>query len=512
MSSQNLKAAAVFSNHMVLQRDKSICIWGTYKSEPTNNVITIELASNKTKATIHEETWSAELPPMQAGGPYIMTITDGIETITYTDIMIGEVWLAGGQSNMELKLQDSKNGKEVVSSVDPALSSKIRFYNVPQQSYFSKDFYAVEEATSWELCTPETCGTWSAVAYYFEKNLATTLDVTVGIIGCNWGGTSASVWTSKEYLEKDEDSRTYLDEYEKEYSQFNSYEEYCSAVDEYDAWYAIWQKKVEELYTADPDILWSKVQEIAGMNRWPGPIGPKAFFRPGGLYETMLSRVSPYTLRGFIYYQGEQDDCKPTIYGKMLRLLISQWRNDWKDDTLPFLLVQLPMFINQEEEDKKNWPQIREHQMITHQIIKNTGIAVIPDLGEYNNIHPLEKEEVGRRLALQAFYHVYGMEVPAYGPIYKNRIIRENSIELHFEHANDGFLVKGDSIIGFEIAGANKEYVSATATIEGNRIFVSSDEVTEPRYVRYNWTNYGPVTLYGKNGIPMSTFRTDRDA
>lgn len=506
MCKDKLQAAAIFTDHMVLQRDKNIRIWGTGAEL---DIVTLVFNHMERKTTIKDGSWQLELPPMPAGGPYSMEIFTANDRITFTDIMIGEVWLAGGQSNMELKLVDSKNGKDVVANVDPSLSSKIRFYNVPQLSYFNDEYEQKEREAHWELCTPKTCGSWSAVAYYFEKNLATTLDITIGVIGCNWGGTSASVWTSKEYLEKDVDSKTYLTEYEDAYNQFSDYNEYCKAVDEYDAWYEVWQKKVDELYAQDPDILWSKVQELAGMNRWPGPIGPKAFFRPAGLYETMLSRVSPYTLRGFIYYQGEQDDCKPTIYGKMLRLLIKQWRADWNDPQLPFLFVQLPMFINREEEDKKNWPIIREQQMLTHQTIKNTGIAVILDLGEYNNIHPLEKEEVGRRLALQAFYHVYHLEVSAYGPIYKDRIIMDNAIALLFDYANEGFDVKGDSIVGFEIAGENGIYVPAVATIEGNRIIVSADTIESPRYVRYNWVNYGPVTVYGKNGIPLSSFRTD---
>ncbi|WP_167957593.1 sialate O-acetylesterase [Anaerosporobacter faecicola] len=507
--SQSLKTAAVFRDHMVLQRDKNLLIWGTGKE---GDVVTVTLQEHSASQIIKNGTWSLELPPMPAGGPYTMKITTKEESLSYSDIMLGEVWLAGGQSNMELQLINSKNGKDVVANVDPALSSKIRFYNVPQQSYFSEDFVTTEENACWELCTPETCGNWSAVAYYFEKNIATTLDVTVGIIGCNWGGTSASAWTSRTFLEKDVDTKTYLDDYEEAYHKYEDYNAYCKAVDEYDAWYAVWQKKIDELYAADPNISWNKAQEIAGQNRWPGPIGPKSFYRPSGLYETMLSRVCPYTLRGFLYYQGEEDDKKATIYGKLLQTLIKQWRHDWNDDRLPFLLVQLPMFINCDDVDQKNWPIIRENQMLTHQTMKNTGIAVILDLGEFNNIHPLEKEEVGRRLALQAFYHVYGLEVSAYGPIYKSRILHEDSIELLFDHATEGFTVKGDSIEGFEIAGEDKQYVKGTASIIGSRIFVSASKVKSPRYIRYNWTNYGPVTLYGKNNIPVAGFRTDYEA
>ena len=244
-----------------------------------------------------------------------------------------------------------------------------------------------------------------------------------------------------------------------------SFEEYIEELNEYNSWYEVWQKKVEQLYAENPQILWSKVLEIAGECRWPEPLGPKSPFRASGLYETMLQRVTPYTLRGFIYYQGESDDHKPKIYGKLLTKLIEQWRNDWEDDELPFILVQLPMFIGREDIDRKNWPIIREEQMRVHKTIKNTGIAVILDCGEFDNIHPLDKETVGHRLALQAFNHVYGKEVEAYGPIYKELRYLEHGIELVFDHAEGGIQVKGDSAEGFEIAGEDKEFFRADIEI-----------------------------------------------
>lgn len=190
-------------------------------------------------------------------------------------------------------------------------------------------------------------------------------------------------------------------------------------------------------------MLWSEVLKVAGECLWPEPLGPKSPFRAGGLQETMLKRINPYTLRGFIYYQGESDDHKPKIYAKLLTKLIDQWRCDWEDDELPFIFVQLPMFIGKEDKDQKNWLIIREEQMKVHKTIKNTGLAVILDCGEFDNIHPLDKETVGFRLAMQALYHVYGKILKAYGPIYKEFKYIDHGIELTFENSEDGIVVKG---------------------------------------------------------------------
>jgi sialate O-acetylesterase len=499
-----LKVASIFSNNMVLQREKNINIWG--EACDTNRV-TVTLNNNSVSTNVINGKWMAVLPSMTAGGPYTIKISDGKSLISFNNVMIGEVWLAGGQSNMELELQNSKDGKKVVENIN---NNRIRFYYTPKLSYIDEEFYEKEANNEWKECSPETAGNWSAVAYYYADKLAKELNVTVGIIGCNWGGTSASAWISKENLALDKDTNTYIEEYDKA-NEGRSFEEYLELLKEYNIWYEEWQKRVSKCYEEKPDILWSQVLDIAGECRWPEPLGPKSPFRAGGLYETMIKRIMPYTLRGFIYYQGESDDHKPKIYGKLLIKLIEQWRSDWGDEELPFIFVQLPMFIGREGEDTKNWPIIREQQMYVHKTIKNTGIAVIPDCGEFDNIHPLDKEIVGFRLALQALYHVYNKNIRAYGPMYKSISYVENGIELSFENAEDGLVLKGEKAEGFEIAGEDKNYIQANVEVCGNKVFVSSEKVSEPKYVRYAWTNYGPVTIFNKIGLPLGTFRTEKD-
>lgn len=500
MKVDKLRVAAVFSDNMVLQRDKNISIWGTGCNGDT---VTVTMNGCAVNARVRDDKWMAILPSMKAGGPYVLKVTDGKTFIQFKNVMLGEVWLAGGQSNMELELQNSKDGKNIVKNIK---NSNVRFYNTLRLSYIDEEFLEKEANNSWQECTPETAGTWSAVGYYYAKKLAEELNVTVGIIGCNFGGTSASNWISKEALKEDKNTNIYIEEYDKA-NEGRSFKQYLEELDEYNKWYEKWSKRIDECYKENPKMLWSEALKIAGESRWPEPLGPKSPFRPGGLYETMLKRVMPYTLRGFIYYQGESDDSKPYLYEKLLTKLIYQWRNDWKDDELPFIFVQLPMYAGCEDPDTKSWAVIREAQMKVYKTIKNTGLAVALDCGEFNNIHPVCKEPVGIRLALQALYNVYGKkDVRAYGPIYKDFRYMDKCIELIFEHAEDGLVVKGDKIEGFEIAGEDKEFVIADVEVKGNKIILSSNKVLEPKYARYEWTNYGNVALYNKAGLPMAPF------
>lgn len=500
-----LSCAPVFSDNMVLQRNKNIAVFGMAYD---NMKVTVMLNGKTVEATAKDHKWSVLLPPMEAGGPYEMTVLSGDERITFCNIMIGEVWLAGGQSNMELELQNSLGGKKVLENID---SANVRFYYTKKNPYIDEFFYADERNNCWKTASEENSANWSAVGFYFAKKLSEDLGVTVGIIGCNWGGTSASAWMPRETLLADSDMRSYADEYDEAMGG-KTFEQYLAELDDYNAYVEVWQPKINEFYAKHPDGEWGDALEFAGPCRYPEPLGPKSPFRAGGLYETMLMRVCPYTLAGFIYYQGESDDHKPNFYYKLFKALIEQWRNDWQDDSLPFLFVQLPMFINRGEEDRKHWCIIREAQMRVHQTTANTGIAVILDCGEYGNIHPVDKEPVGERLELQALCHVYGMisENEAYGAIYKSFEYKDGGMLLYFDHAEDGFDVRGEAV-GFEIAGEDKLYHRAEVTVQNDKIFARSGEVKEPKYLRYNWVNYGEVTVFSKNGIPLAPFRTSRD-
>ena len=505
------KVAAIFSDHMVIQMGKPVKVWGNDYSGKT---VTAEFCGYTAETTCSDNLWELTLPPVnEYGGPFEMKLSDGDKVITFTDVYVGEVWIAGGQSNMELELQNEKHGSEELKNVE---SSGVRFYYTKKNPYMDEFFYLDERNNGWTLPSESNSRCWSAVAYYFGKKLAADLGVKVGIIGCNWGGTSASNWIDKKNLVKDIDTKTYVDEYDKA-MEGKTFEDYLEDLREYREWEAAWQPKINEFYQKNPEGSWDDAQAYAGSpSRWPEPLGPKSPFRAGGLYETMLKRICPYSAKGFIYYQGESDDHKPEMYEKLLKMLIDQWRKDWNDPLMSFIMVQLPMFINRGDIDRKNWCLIREAQMNTHLTTANTGIAVILDCGEYGNIHPVDKIPVGERLELQALFHTYGRISgdKAYGPVYSCSYPENDRFIISFAHACDGFEVRGeDKPSGFELAGEDKQYKPVDAEIlEGGKISLSCKDIPKPKFARFRWVNYGDVTLFGKNGLPAAPFRTDKNA
>lgn len=502
-----ITCASIFSDNMVLQRDKSISIWGYANSFDIVRVhfngISVETQ------TLKNHTWNVELPPMSANDGLSMTIhnTTSEETIFFDNIAIGEVWLCGGQSNMEFELQNTTNAKEELSICENC-DLNVRCFHVQKNAYIDEYFYLNDELNSWELANSNNCKRWSAVGYYFAKKLSLELGVTVGIINCNWGGTSGSAWVSREKLLSHEDTKIYIEEYDKAI-EGKSFEMYCKELEDYEEYVAQWQPKINEFYSKNPQGLWGDALAYAGECRYPGPIGYKSEFRPCGVYETMLKRVAPYTLKGFIYYQGESDDHRPNSYYTLLKEVISQWREDFKDDSLPFLIVQLPMHMERGDVDHKNWCIIREAQDRVHRTVKNTGLAVILEHGEYGNIHPTNKIPVAERLFLQAMYHVYHNIDGnlAYGGLYKSHVITNGGILVNFDYINNGFKVTGE-LSNFEISSSDNKYYPAEVKIYDNKIFLFSDKVKYPIHARYLWTNYTKIHLFSNDsGIPVAPFK-----
>lgn len=499
-----LKAAAIFSDHMVLQRNKKICVFGEGDS---GRIISVSLGKDRASGRCRDGKWMVYLPEREAEEDLCMEITDGEETVCFTDIAAGEVWLAGGQSNMELELKDADGGAELLKE---GISEAVRFYYTPKQAYKGKEYEEELSRSHWELFNETDAAKWSAVGVFFARKLAAKLNVTVGVIGCNWGGTSASCWMSREAIMSQEKTRSYVEEYDASDFVCKPEEEQIREYQEYQHYQEEWDQKAAKVYEKEPMIAFDKIQELIGECKYPGPMNCANFTRPAGLYETMLKTVMPYTLRGFIYYQGESDDHKPESYYDLFTAMIRQWRQDWRDDTLPFLMVQLPMHRYQHDPDTKNWCIIRESQMKAYQMIRNTGIAVIIDCGQFHEIHPKNKRPVGERLALQALSGVYHVisEEEAFGPIYRNFLYRDGGMEITFDYAKDGFICHGGEPSGFELAGADGIFKKAEAVFEGDKVFVHSEAVQEPVMARYLWTNYDEVTVFGANHLPMAPFRT----
>ena len=499
-----MRTAAIFSDRMVLQREKPIRVWGDGKD---GRVVTVTFCGQSASDTVRDGKWCVTLPPMPAAAHQTLTIRSGAVEIVYREIAVGEVWLCGGQSNMEYEIKDERNGQALLDSLTPECG--VRFYYTPKQRMIDDAFERTERQAVWNEATPEAARSWSAVGLYFALELSQKLGVTVGLIGCNWGGTSASAWVSRDVLESDTALKAYLSDYDEKVAGKTD-ADLIEAYDAYMAYQDQWWAAYSALLAEHPDTPWDAALKIVGESKYPGPMGPKNENRPCGLYETMLRRVCPYTLRGFLFYQGESDDHRPETYETLLTALIGCWRRDWDDSTLAFLNVQLPMYRAAYDPDYKHWCRIREAQANVYRKLRGTGLAVLADCGEFDNIHPKEKAAAGHRLALQALCEVYHKmpRAKASAPMFVSGYPAGSSFVIRTENAADGFRLTGDAA-GFELAGADGIFYPADAAFAPDCITLTAKAVAAPRYARYAWTNYMEVSVYGMNGLPLMPFRTD---
>lgn len=494
----NFKLASIFSDHMVLQRDREIKVWGTATEDCQ---ISVEFWGQRRTTKAIQGKWSVILAPCPAGGPCAMKVTSGAEEILLKDILIGEVWVAGGQSNMEMTIRNTIHWNDELS-----LSGygAIRYYDVPRIA----DDTAIFPERVWQITTPENVGDFSAVAFYFATDIFKSLQIPVGIINCNWGGTSAASWMSEKYLMEDNETRIYSDEYldfiaNQDPAVYESeYKQYSQRVLEYSEKFAEIQidpRKTKDYLAAVNAITYP----------WPPPMGPKCFLRPCGIYHTMLQTIIPYSIRGVIWYQGESDAHRPLMYEKLFGNLIRNWREDWQDPEMPFLFVQLPAYANNNPEGE-DWAMIREQQSVVSRSVNNTAMAVSIDCGDKNNLHPTCKKPVGERLALLARGKIYGENIECSGPVYHQKKTKGNRIVLYFDHIGQGLTAINGPLKGFKISGADGAFVDATAEINGDTVEVYHEAVIHPQEVRYGWANYVEGNLYNKNGLPASPFRTDK--
>lgn len=539
----DLKLAAVFSDNCVLQRNRNIIVFG---SGEEGERIEIQLSGRKLGSSVEQVSrghgfvkngrFEILLPSLQAGVGHTLVVTGGSRQIVRRNIAVGEVWLAGGQSNMEFELKDCAENRVLRKQAN----NMLRFYNTPRRPYMDEAFSQAEEETAWECFGEPGTPHWSAVGYFFAAKVYAAVRVPVGIIGCNFGGSPAAAWVPEELLAGDRELNIYLEQYEEAVAG-KSEKDQIREYKEYEAYQKKFDRRVASCYAKKPDMAWEEVLKYAGENKWPGPMGCRNPFRPGGLYQCMLRRIMPYTLKGFLFYQGESEGGMPHLYRKLFTGLIAQWRKDWGDDRLPFLFVQLPMFRYRQDPDFKDWCLIREAQSRVQDTVNYTAMTCSIDLGELNEIHPRRKKEVGERMSAQALKLVYGMEdVPnAASPQLEYADIRSGEIVIYIRNAEEGLLVHRpvkpetvpanrrmfisqtkekkeepapppDTELGFEIAGEDGRYVAAKARFEKNRIILTGQGVEEPRFARYLWTNYGEVFVYGKNGLPLAPFRTSR--
>lgn len=493
-----LRPAAVFSGNMVLQQGVPVPVWG--KAAPGAAVsCRLEPAGAAAAGTADADgCWRLMLPALPAGGPHTLTLTAGQEQVVFPDVWLGEVWLAGGQSNMELTLANSRDGQAALAAcADP----RLHFYAAPKVTTPQ----AADAAESrWLPVRPDTAADLSAVAYYAAAALARALNVHVGILECFWGGTYAHCWMPRSLLETFPEGRARLDWYDAQAGD-KSDEQFAAECAAYQAEVDAWNARIAARRAADPDVSWTVLNADCGLYPWPPPAGRTGYQRPGNLYQSMLRRVCPYAVRGFWYYQGEQDETWPQDYKALLTRLVRCWRADWGMGDLPFLLVQLPMYADVAGPDA--WPALRAAQAAVADAEPGCGLVVLADCGEADNIHPVDKAVVGRRLALLALDTVYGRPVHGVSP----RLAGASrggagQVVLRFAHAAGGMRCAGGDP-GVRLAGPDGQFAPAQVSVTGtDTLLAQSPAVPDPRAVRYAWYNFGPAGLYGGTGLPAAPF------
>jgi sialate O-acetylesterase len=632
----NIQLASIFSDNMVLQQKKNCPVWGT--ADPEGKV-TVLFADQKKETIVGVNgDWNVELSPIKAGGPFELAIL-GKDTLTFKNVMVGEVWVCSGQSNMQWTVKNSANAEEEINNAN---FPNIRLFTVERN--VSPDPMEKIYTDGWQECSPTTIPDFSAVGYFFGRDLYKNVNVPIGLIHTSWGGTPAESWTSQstlktlpDYLEKVQFIEANMDSLKGVYSNFlqdksgwvayqQKWKNNLQQMEEntrtnQTAWFEpeldisqwekmqvplLWEQQGLENFDGfiwfrrnveipenwdgtdlvlnmgpidDDEITWFNGVEIGrtnGYNKNRTYQVPSSFVKKGGnvitvrvldtgggggfwgedsmyqlnigsdqsinitgewhykkslnlvdlpksmrrpsnpshtpsfLYNAMIYPLIPYSIQGAIWYQGESNAGRAYQYRSLFSSMITDWRERWNQGNFPFLFVQLANFMQVKPEPvDDNWAELREAQTMALSL-PNTGMAVTIDIGEADDIHPRNKQDVGKRLALNARKMVYGEKVPYSGPIYKSMEIKNNKIVLNFDFVYDGLKTNGEEKLnGFAIAGVDGKFYWADAEIRGDQVVVSSPKVENPIAVRYAWSSNPVCNLYNSTGLPASPFRTD---
>lgn len=512
-----IKLAEIFQNKMTLQRGKKIRLWGESDTEESVTVTWNGTAICET--IVSSGNFSMELPPMEATEDGILTVTTENQKLVFEQVDIGEVWIAGGQSNMEFLLKYDRESDVMISE---ASDEHFRFYDVGEYAFEEERALENKDGSHWDRWVTYNATDapyFSAVGTYFALKLRKSLGVPVAVIGCNWGGTSASAWVKESVLRADRKLSLYTDRFDHAIQNINL-EKYKEKMEKPNA-YAQNPKVMEEVdkrmkneITQSPGLLTRIVGKIIVATYKMGPYSEN---RPGGLYETMLLKIAGYTVAGFLWYQGESDYKEADIYDRLLQEVIRGFRREWGDTKaeMPFLLVQLTSYEGWKECSGENYHIIRQMQQKVADREKNVHLVSIMDVGSRYDIHPKEKRPVGERLALLAEYYAYGRQVDCEAP----RIVRAEHegdvIRVTFEHADEGLVTKGDISDAFCLEAGKKEARSAgslskrskikvKARTEGSCILLiadESDKVEGELWLSFAYRPYCPMKLFSKDGL-----------
>ncbi len=461
-ASAEVTLSPIIGSHMVLQRDSACPVWGWADQ---GEDVTVEFAGQKQTAKPDAEgKWMVKLKPMKANANGETMTIKGKNEIKLEDVVVGEVWLCSGQSNMEWVVASSMNPKDEIAAANDSRIRHIKVNNPPAKKPEAKLI-----SNGWQPASPQTVGAFSAVGYFFGRELVKELDVPIGLLGANWGGTRIEPWTPP--------------------SGFKEIPALASIAEKLDT-YPETQEKTDK---ADPT---KKVTEVK-------------LTSPLALFNGRIAPLVPYAIRGALWYQGESNASEGMLYLEKMKALISGWRKVWDMPDMPFYYVQLAPFIYKGA-NPENLPRIWEAQTAALKI-PNTGMAVTTDISTVNDIHPKNKQEVGRRLALWALSKTYGKKDVAYsGPLYKSVKFEGPKAVVSFEYSAGGLKSRnGEPLSHFLIAGEDKNFVPAKAEIVGETVVVTGDNVAKATAVRYGWSHDAEPNLANKVGLPASPFRTD---
>ena len=473
-----IELAPVFSDHLVLQQAMPVPIWGTGTAGEIVNVsFAGQQATTKTDA---QGKWMVKLTPLTASAkPEILTAKAASGETKIIDVLVGEVWIASGQSNMALPLANSAGTPEA-----KAPNPLVRLLNVPLNPQ-AKPITTIK--ASWELSDSTTHGRFSAVAWFFANHLAETRKVPIGIINSSVGGTPARAWTPWDAMASDPRLKSETDRIVTEMKNYDAEEsnkKYQQALAKYKAQLAKPAANGKKPVAPKP------------------PAAPDSYqHSPSALYNGMIAPLVPMAIQGAIWYQGEADRKSPDQYRILFPTMIQSWRKSFGHE-LPFLFVQIAPFQDMT-------PEIRNAQLFTWRTVPKTSMVVITDYGDATNIHPKQKQPVGERLGLAARAIAYGEKITYSGPVFDKLKVTGSNAILSFQHLGDGLMVKGDTLKGFEISSDHKTFVPAQAVIAGDTVVVTSETVKTPVAVRFGWTTVPDTNLFNKNNLPATPFHTD---
>ncbi len=474
----------VLSSHMVVQRDLPVHVWGM--ASPGEKMSVIFRGETRETTATATGRWNVYLKPGVAGGPFELTVNGEpvaadsnalAQTITLVDVLVGDVWVASGQSNMEFAMRQAATADQDLPHAD---NTRMRLMIVKKTAaeYPMEDV----ETDGWTLSTPETARDFSAVGWYFAREIEQREHVPVGVIDSTWGGTVAEAWTRTAALGAD-----------------------ASLAPIFAQWGMMTEKESDALLRDKDEQRQREQAKAAGGPAPQFPWHPQLLsWGPGMLWNGMIAPLTPFPIRGVIWYQGESNSAlaRAPLYRRVFSTLIEDWRHEWGVGDFPFLYVQISNFKSNDTED---WAELREQQLKTL-ALRNTAMAVTIDIGNPDNVHPTDKVDVGLRLALAARAVAYGEDVGYSGPIFRQATPEAKALRVWFEHHAKGLVAMGGELTGFEVAGADGKFVPAVAKIDGDTLVVSSDAVAEPRFVRYGWANSPECNLFNGEGLAASPF------